>query len=333
MNIKFKKYKNNPVIPSTPGTFYSKYSANPDVIEFAGKYLLYFRGQDENGHDQIGAVYANQDNFDGINWVVPGDNPIILVSDNPTDFDSGHILDPASIIINNRVYLYYTAHRGDWKSWNIPSNIGLAISDDGIHFSKSNQNPIIEGIAPEVIEFENQIYLFYQKINDENGFDIFYCESENGIYFQNTKEKKIFGASGIQSKFDSKSISTVRIWREDDWFFMTYGGCNQFRDYPVAIGLARSKDLSNWERYHHNPILERGVPGDWDEGAVWFATVHKFDDTYYLWYEGTGTGLPQTKPEFIEKSLQCRKENYGGYGIDSFSQIGLATFTGNITKW
>ena len=198
---------------------------------------------------------------------------------------------------------------------------------------KYNQNPVKEGVAPEVVEFENKIYLFYQKINSDNGFDIFCCASEDGIYFQKDKEKKIFGASGIQSEFDAKSISTVRIWREDDWFFMTYGGCNKFRDYPVAIGLARSKDLFNWERYSNNPILERGPPNDWDEGALWFATIYKHNNSYYLWYEGTGTGLPQTNSEAIQKSRQSREMDYGDYGISSFSQIGLATFMGDISEW
>jgi predicted GH43/DUF377 family glycosyl hydrolase len=333
MKIKFKKSKSNPVISNKPGTFYSKYSANPDLLEFNGKYLLYFRGQDDSGFDQIGVAYANPDNFDGVKWIIPDKNPIIRVSENPKDFDSGYILDPASIEINNQVYLYYTAHRSDWQSWNIPSHIGLAISDDGFNFSKFIDNPIIVGMAPEVVEFENQIYLFYQRINQDNGFDIFCCPSENGIHFKKDREKKVFGASGIQAEFDNVSISTVRIWRENDWFFMAYGGCNKFRDYPIAIGLARSRNLLNWERYPHNPILERGVLGDWDEGAVWFATVHKIGNQYFLWYEGTGTGLLQTNQGNIEKSLQCREEDYGGYGENSFSQIGMATFEGSLVGW
>jgi predicted GH43/DUF377 family glycosyl hydrolase len=333
MKIQFQKSKSNPVIPIKAGTFYSKYTANPDFLEFNGKYFLYFRGQDENGFDQIGVSYATMENFDGENWQIPDENPIIPVSKNPKNFDSGYILDPAAIKINNQVYLFYTAHRSDWQSWNIPSHIGLAISDDGFHFNKYDNNPIIEGMAPEVVEFNDKIYLFCQRINQKNGFDIFCCTSEDGTSFKRKNEKKIFGASGILSEFDGVSVSTVRIWRENDWFFMFYGGNDKFRDYPIAFGLARSKDLLNWERYPHNPILERGAPGEWDEGAMWFATVHRLDNTYYLWYEGTGTGLCQTKQANVKKSIQCREEDYGGYGIDSFSQIGLATFDGNIAEW
>jgi beta-xylosidase len=188
-------------------------------------------------------------------------------------------------------------------------------------------------MAPEVLEFKNQIYLFYQRINSNHGFDIFCCRSSDGLHFSINNEKRIFSESNNLSAFDAVSVSTVRIWREENWFFMVYGGGNKFRDYPLAFGLARSRDLLNWERYPHNPILLRGKPGNWDEGAVWFGTVYKHKGTYYLWYEGTGTGLPLTNANAIEKSRQCREEDYGGYGINSFSQIGLATFAGDIAKW
>lgn len=114
---------------------------------------------------------------------------------------------------------------------------------------------------------------------------------------------------------------------------MTYGGCDRYFDYPLAIGLARSPDLLHWERYPGNPILTRGEAGTWDEGALWFATVYKKGQTYFLWYEGTGTGLGLASAEARRLSQQCREEDYGGYAESSFSQIGLATFTGKLPAW
>jgi len=114
---------------------------------------------------------------------------------------------------------------------------------------------------------------------------------------------------------------------------MMYGGCPRFFDYPIAIGLARSRDLLHWQRYPGSPILERGAPGSWDEGALWFATVLKKDQTYYLWYEGTGAGQGLESEENRQVSVLCREQDYGGYAVSSFSQIGLATFTGEIPDW
>lgn len=43
------------------------------------------------------------------------------------------------------------------------------------------------------------------------------------------------------------------------------------------------------------------------------------NSTYYLWYEGTGTASSLSNSEGREISRLCRQENYGGYGITSFS--------------
>ncbi|MCG8606615.1 hypothetical protein MJD09_16730 [bacterium] len=331
--IKFERHRGNPVIPRTPGSFFSVHAANPDILPFQGKYYFYFRGQAEDGHDQIGVGCADPTEFDGINWQMSPDNPVIPVSKNPSDFDSGYIVDPATIELNGSVYLYYTGHSAAWSDWNIPSYIGLAISDDGIHFMKSPANPIIEGTEPEVVAHNGRIYLFFQRKNSDGYFEIYCCQSQDGICFDEQPPQRVFGPSNRTGAFDKFSISTTRIWSEGEWFYMTYGGCPRYFDYPAAIGLARSRDLLQWQRYPDNPILERGQPGTWDEGAVWFATVFKKDQMYYLWYEGTGTGMGLEKSEYKEVSRVCREKDYGGYGRSSFSQIGLATYVAEMPAW
>ncbi len=331
--MKFERYDGNPIIPRTPGSFYSIHAANPDILPFKKRYHLYFRGQGEDRHDQIGVAYSDFDTFDGINWKMSPDNPVVPVSRVSADFDSGHILDPAAIAVNKHVYLYYTGYNISWNNWNRPSHIGLAISEDGIHFEKVDHNPIIEGTAPEVVAHNGRIYLFFQRKNSDGFFEIYCSQSRDGIHFDDWPPQKVFGPSNKKGAFDRFSISTVRLWSEDGWFYMTYGGCPRYFDYPVAIGLARSPDLLHWERYSDNPILERGLPGTWDEGALWFATVFKKGHTYYLWYEGTGTGLGQERPIAKEASRHCREEDYGGYAHSSFSQIGLAVFKGEMPVW
>ena len=332
--VQFSKHPANPVIRRTPGTFFAKHAANPDLLEFAGTCFLYFRGQDARGHDEIGVAHTSRSAFDGVSWTIPAENPIIRVSPDPAEFDSGYILDPAAIIIGGKIYLYYTAHRADWQSWNTPSHIGLAVSDGGFHFEKSGNNPIIEGMAPEIIQHAGIFRLFFQRLcEDRTHFEIWCCTSPEGVHFSAADARIVFRPSGEAEAFDRCSISTVRIWHEHDWFYMTYGGCPKFIDYPAAIGLARSRNLRHWERYPGNPILAAGTPGAWDEGALWFATVFKMNSTYYLWYEGTGTASSLSNSEGREISRLCRQENYGGYGIASFSQIGLASFKGEIPDW
>lgn len=326
--IRFERYDKNPILPTRPGTFYSVHTANPDLLIFNNKIHLYFRGQGEENHDQIGVLYSDPDRFDGAHWDKGPDEPIIRVGSNHDDFDSGHVLDPAAIVHDSRVLLYYSAHNIDWKIKENASFIGLAISRDGTNFEKHKANPILLGTAPEVVKFDGKIHLFLQRKTPGGFFEIWRFLSNDGIHFDEDQAQVVFQPSRIAGSFDCFSISTVRIWQEKEWFYITYGGCDRYFDYSLAIGLARSRDLTEWERYPHNPILERGEPGAWDEGALWFATVFKKGSTYYLWYEGAGTGKPGT-----EVSQICRDQDYGGYEKSSFSQVGLALFKGDSLAW
>lgn len=109
-------------------------------------------------------------------------------------------------------------------------------------------------------------------------------------------------------RWDGYSLTTPRIFSEDGVYYMVYAGSNEYRDYLYNFGVAVSKDLHHWKKYSGNPVFSRGNKGEWDEGAIWFGTTEKINDTYYMWYEGYGGGKSRDK-EYAE----------GGC-----SQIGLA---------
>jgi hypothetical protein len=52
--------------------------------------------------------------------------------------------------------------------------------------------------------------------------------------------------------------------------------------------------------------MERGKLGDWDEGAVWFAAVHRIKGKDFMWYKGTGTNAKLESPNAVELSKTCR---------------------------
>lgn len=314
----FEKYSNNPVVPRTPDTFYAKYAANPDILEFKDQVFFYFRGQDFNNHDQMGVFVGDKDSFDGINWKYRHNVPILKVNENPEAYDSNHILDPAAIVIDDKVYLYYSSH-----SIIHPHSVSLAISEDGINFTKHDKNPLVENaVVPEVLIKDGKVHLFYQRWTaGSKGVSNFYMNtSDDGINFDLKNEVMVSSPDA-----DSQSISTNRIFYENGVYYSFFGNNKRFKDYPETIRIARSTDLLKWEK---SPIdvIQRGQPGSWDEGALWFATVYKDKDTYYLWYEGTGTGNGRKTPKDIEESDACVNQSYGGYGKFSFSQIGMATY-------
>ena len=140
-----------------------------------------------------------------------------------------------------------------------------------------------------------------------------------------------FSPSGASGRFDRDSTITGRIWYENPYYYMTYGGSPSCPDYPEGIGLARSQDLLNWERYPNNPILLRGAAGGWDEAAVWSGSLQKINGQYYLWYEGAGTNEGSGSGD----SNTARNNCYGGYSSSSWSQIGLAKAPAglDLTHW
>ncbi|MEP7268721.1 MAG: hypothetical protein ABI844_13925 [Saprospiraceae bacterium] len=327
--IKFKRIFNSPYISKTPGTFYSRLVANPAVAEYKGDTYFIFRGQGDSGHDQIGMWTSPSDKADGIHWDYHQSSPILPVSNDPNASDNQHILDPGLIVKGDSLLVYYTG-----KSYNKEPNhsVCLAVSTDGSTFNKYPSNPIIEGgIAPEVVYYDGLFYLFYQRQNEKGYWEVFVSTSKNGIEYDTSNERMVFGPSQVSGTIDYFSVTTIRIFKEGSYFYMTYGACTKYIDYPESIGLARSTDLLNWERYAYNPIFERGNAGSWDEAALWFPTVRNIKGKYLMWYEGAGSGLGLKTVDARKASKIAREQNYGGYLKTSFSQMGIAVFEGRIS--
>jgi len=328
--IRFQRVSSSPFIPQETNTFYSKLVANPAVTEFKQTLFLFFRGQSESGHDQIGMWTTPTKNADGLHWLYHHPVPIIPVSPESSAPDDLHILDPAAIAKADSLFLYYT---GKSSTSEPGHSVCLAISTDGINFKKYVKNPVIKGgIAPEVILHDNLYHLFYQKKESGERWGIYLATSSTGIEFDTAKNVRVFGPSGKPGTFDEHSVATGRIFREGEYYYMTYGGCAHYLDYPENIGLARSIDLIHWERYTDNPVFIRGEQGSWDEGALWFPTVRKFGGRYMMWYEGAGTGMGMETDSARKESNKARQEEYGGYLKTSFSQIGAAIYEGSFQE-
>ena len=330
--MRFTRVSNEPYIAKTPGTFYSKLVANPDVLEFKGSLYFFFRGQGEEGHDQIGLWKQPLALANGVDWEKSIKEPIVKVSEDPAAYDSNHILDPAAIVLKDSIYLYYTAKEiEDQGSY----AIGLSISVDGNSFEKHSQSPILKSaIAPEVVFHEGLIYLFFQRHNEENdSWELFLRTSKDGINFDSESEQLVFKPSQVTGEIDSQSAATFRIFQSGDYYYMAYGACQKHLDYPENFGIARSQDLINWERSLSGPIFSRGNSGDWDEAAIWYPTIHKINDTYFMWYEGAGTGNGLADDASVRASELAREVNYGGYLESNFSQVGLATLNESEFSW
>jgi predicted GH43/DUF377 family glycosyl hydrolase len=318
----WKRYPGNPILPSVPGTWMESQTANPDLLPYGSDYHLYFRGQ-RGGHDRIGLATVAQRDFDGVHWnVLP--EPLIDVG-GPGSWDESHVLDPATVLVGDTVYLYYSA-----VCPQCPRSICLATSRDGRRFEKYPLNPIVIGGGPEVVHDGSLFHLYYWRewkggggktalpggrrpkaSVPGGGFQIHHAVSEDGFHFHEPSPAPCLPA-GPAGSWDSYTVETPRIFREGGLYYLLYCGSDKWKDYPASTGLAVSRDLASWDKYKGNPVFSRGEKGDWDEGAVWFTTVERIRGRYWLWYEGYGGG-------------NSRDKEYDSYLKGGKSQVGLAT--------
>ncbi len=299
----WKRHPANPILPAVHGTWMESQTANPDLFRFGDMYHLYFRGQ-KDGHDRIGVGRCAVDRFDGVRWDVSAEPVIDVGGDGEPD--ETHALDPATVLVDDTVYLYYSA-----VSPSCSRSVCLATSNDGIEFSKHPDNPVVIGGGPEIVYRDGTFYLYYwKKRHGAGGFQIHLSVSEDGFSYRQPQAEPVLPA-GREGTWDSHTVETPRIFFESGRYCMVYCGSSRYDDYPHDAGLAVSNDLVHWTKYTGNPIFSRGAEGEWDEGAIWFTTVAPVNGRYYMWYEGYGGGTSRTEP-------------YGSYLQEGRSQIGLA---------
>lgn len=295
--------KDNPIVPVVPGTWKETYTANLDLLEWGDKLFIYFRGN-QGGHNRIGVAFAERAGFNGKNWQEYENNPILDVG-KPGEFDEGGLLDPSTVLVNGKVFLYYRGHREE--KGKCVNGVGLATSDDGIHFEKYAGSPVAGGVGcTEVVYQDGLFYLFLEEGAPPKAHVIYLLTSSDGYHYQG---RDLVLDVGPERTWDSFDIVTPRIFKEGDFYYMVYGGDDRHSDYPKFFGLARSQDLRTWSKYSGNPIFSRGEKGSWDDGAMWFGTIYSDGEKYFMWYEGWGGAPEQDTP----------------YAPGGKSQLGLAT--------
>jgi len=292
--ICFSRLSQIPFIGTKENSFYQESATTADILEYKNKTLLFFGGV-KNNHESIGLAQISQAN-NGIKVFDIKNTPIVEPSEKKS-FDNNHVTDPAAVYSNGKIYLYYSGI-GAYED-----AIGLSVSVDGKHFEKVNENPIVNGRAPEVVFCKGIFYLFYVLPVNKGGYDIYLAFSDDGIHFTEKSKKPILSSSS--NSWDSKTVTTPRILSLNGFFYMIYAGDNVSKDLPRGFGLAVSKNLIEWEKYPHNPIFVKGEVGSWDDSAIWFGTPFIMNEELFMLYEG------------------CTKNKMGQYE----SQIGLAKLT------
>ena len=291
-NSEWMPYKDNPIIGNdeTGSVF------DPHIIKVDDHYLMYVSTRIDGN---IGVTEST----DGINWT-----PIqtVLTHDNNSGWEES--INRCSVCIkDNKYYMYYTGQQ------NGISRIGVALSDDGYHFTKEKQFILApeynwegQSVMNPFVTFdkENKIFKMWYSAGETFEPDVVcYAESMDGISFDKYKCNPIFSKG--DSWYDCAKVSVGHVLLIDKQYYMFYIGYKSETEASVCIAV--SKDgKTNWNRIDNNPIIVP-VKGTWNQSAIYKPTVIFNERTkrFLLYCNGRNNyeeyiGLYQYSKEVIE---------------------------------
>ena len=113
-----------------------------------------------------------------------------------------------------------------------------------------------------------------------------YATSPDGITW--TKSGSTPVLEGTSGEWDEAGVMSPCVIKDGTTYKMWYSG--RAADGGIGslqIGYATSSDGINWTKdTTNNPVLLKGISGDWDERGVGVSCVAKIDGTYNMWYTG-----------------------------------------------
>jgi predicted GH43/DUF377 family glycosyl hydrolase len=279
--LAWSRYNSNPVISSSGTTWKSRGVGGPELLSFKSRTLLFFHGTGVLGSvavpaNRIGVLEVADFGAGRLALKdVIGGLPAIDIGTGGA-FDRHGVSTPAAVAFKGQIYLYYTGTADS------SSSIGLAVSANGEQFVKIGR--VLDGISPDVIVLGDTLYMVFQRL-ERNGYRMHLAFSTDGRKFYEIGSRPVF--EGKAGDWDAQSITTPRIWRSAGWVYVLYGGSAGDVDEPEFFGLARSKDLTHWERHPGNPIFGAGAHGGPDGGAIWTPAMFENDTWIILLYEGS----------------------------------------------
>lgn len=236
---------------------------NPSVIHYKGKLFNYYSGYDGNvWHTGVAT------SKDGINWDKFFGNPVL--SPSASDWDVSYIAANGAAVEKNGNVLYF--YQGVDATGH--TQIGLAISKDGYHFTNQSSPVLTVGnpytwesqhvADPYVITMGNYFYLYYLGQDELGTQRLGVARSMDGISWEKFSGNPIL-EPGKAGTFDEKGVGEPSIAYYPPYFYMIYTG----RDKAESrnLGYAISTDGTRWSKMSTSGLLADR------QRAPWFSKV------------------------------------------------------------
>lgn len=298
----------HPVITAGPdGTFKEGHVLVGALIEHGGTYYQYFSGarfgcQEGGGAREIGVAHSK----DLIHWTVEPE-PIVKIGAKGSWEPTGIYCSGAVVMPDGRIAVMYAAQ--NFPLW---GGFGLAFAEKPLGpFQKFQANPVYKHYT-HAHEFSlirtdepgRRYLFFYSGFTDkpargpagDRGYVLY---SDDLIHWEPHQRNPVFGPETLDN-WDAVHVRPRSLNKIGDVWYLWYEGANHW-DPPTVnadgtkpagwwdtVGLARSKNLTDWEYYPRNPALPgSGISKEqFDTSWVGWPRMFVKDGTGYVYYTG-----------------------------------------------
>jgi hypothetical protein len=266
--IHWLKASKDPILPLGPEEFDNDHASCIHPVKISDNLYYGYYGAccyNESTRWQVG--FATSPN--GLIWTKGTPNPVLTVGP------------PGSWDDNESTNMFVLKDDTDYKGWYLGRSgttyaIGYATSPDGITWTKYGGNPIIKlsdiPWATPRIEYpfvikEGGIYKMWYSAGTPSGKAIGYATSSDGITWTHNPAPIL--TAGLAGNWDSTGVYHPFIIHRTSNYEMWYAGLGYVASVLyIKIGYATSPDGITWTKYSGNPVLDVGLPGDWDDRYV-----------------------------------------------------------------
>lgn len=279
----------------------AKAIGSPDVVEDGGRFVLAYAAGGDRGR-LMGAVSS-----DGLAWVRTG----VLLEPAASGWDSGFLDTPALVKTPAGWFLYYF---GDTDGSQPGGALGVAVSADGVHFSRVFEHPFL---APVPDSWESN-WLESPTVQYDSGTGVFHlwysgagadwlvrtghATSTDGLHWTrdpaNPVLREPWPDGRDRRRWDGLGAAVASVSRRPaGGWLMVYGtlSVQDFLDKAnrPSLGAAVSQDGTTWQTVGTGPLIGFAQLGSEPNGP-WNPCVLERPDGLWIWYE-TGLGLGLVK--------------------------------------
>ncbi len=235
-------------------------NAQKDLLRLDGQYVAYYTGYRVVA-EQVQRAIMRCTSADGVHWERTPLEPV-LTAGAAQSWDSGGVAAgsvlPSPDPRHARYVMYYTG-RDETGVW---PGIGLAFSDDGVHWERLPQRilrvedyPSLRYLAlADVICLDNGRWLMHCEgwLTQHDGWSIVQAESDDGLTWRPTQSEPVLHPASVP--WAGRHVANPKVLPlAADLLLLGFNGADETRRFQ--IGLAESCDGRTWRELPVNPLI------------------------------------------------------------------------------